>query len=488
MTSFTLPFPLNERRIHLVGAKGTGMCALAEILKSAGAIISGSDVSEMFYTDRILSALGVIVHNFDPANIHTALDLVIHSAAYQANTHPELLHAIELGIPVVTYPEALGAFSRTMDSSGICGVHGKTTTTALAGIVAKACSLPATILAGSAVTDFGGRSTLVLGNELFIAETCEYRRHFLAFSPQRIVLTSVESDHQDYYPDLDSIMDAFLEYTMLLPHGGSLIYCADDGGASSLVGKLCKLRPDIVTVPYGFSAKGSYRITDYRVHEERARVSLAGFISPFSLRLPGRHLSLNATAAIALCNIIADDLDRPLDSGDYASIALALGNFSGSKRRSELIGEARGVLVMDDYAHHPTAIKTTLAGLREFYPQRRLVVDFMSHTASRTKALFDDFAAAFSAADETILHRIYPSARETPDPSVSGRSLFQAVQALGVAATYFEDPLEAADYLVTSLRPGDLFITMGAGDNWQLGKVVYERLVASETVEGKDPV
>ena len=282
MNSFTLPDPLNARQIHLVGAKGTGMCALAEILKASGALINGSDVSDTFYTDRILSALGVAVHDFNPANIHAALDLVIHSAAYRADTHPELLRAKELGIPVATYPEALGALSRTMDSSGICGVHGKTTTTALTGIVARACGLPATILAGSAVSDFGDRSTLVLGNELFIAETCEYRRHFLSFSPHRIVLTSVEPDHQDYYPDLDSIMDAFLEYTLLLPDGGSLIYCSDDRGAANLAIRLHELRPDVVIVPYGFSAKGKYRITDYRVRDERARFSLAGFTVPFS--------------------------------------------------------------------------------------------------------------------------------------------------------------------------------------------------------------
>lgn len=486
MNTFILPDRLSGYRIHLVGAKGTGMCALAEILQASGSIVSGSDVSDTFYTDRILSALGVVVKDFNPANIHEAIELVVHSAAYRADTHPELVQAKKLGIPIATYPEALGALSRTMDSSGICGVHGKTTTTALTGVLARACGLPATILAGSAVSDFGDRSTLILGKDLFIAETCEYRRHFLSFSPKRIVLTSVEPDHQDYYPDYDSIMDAFLEYTQLLPEGGTLIYCSDDRGASDLASRLYGHRPDISAIAYGFSAPGRFHITDYLVHNERARFHLAGYSIPFSLRLPGRHLALDATAALALCHTVADDLDRPLDSADLVAMASAIDGFAGSRRRSELIGEARGVLVMDDYAHHPTAIRTTLAGLREFYPQRRLVVDFMSHTASRTKALFDDFAAAFDMADETVLHRIYPSAREAPDPSVSGRKLFQAILASGVPATYFENPLEAADYLVATLRPGDLFITMGAGDNWQLGRVVHDRLKADGTSDTKD--
>jgi UDP-N-acetylmuramate--alanine ligase len=482
-----LPDPLKNRRIHLVGAKGTGMCALAEILCAAGAIVSGSDVPDAFYTDRILAALGIPVTEFDQENVKSTTDLVIHSAAYRPDQHPELLKAKDSGIPLATYPEALGGLSRTMDSSGICGVHGKTTTTALAGIVARACGFPATILAGSAVADFGDRSTLVLGNKLFIAETCEYRRHFLSFSPRRIVLTSIEPDHQDYYPDLQSIMAAFLEYILLLPAGGALVYCADDAGASDLVARFGRLRSDVRIVPYGFSATGKFRISDYHVSGESAGFELAGIPEPFHLRLPGRHLALDATAALALCSILAEDLGRSLTTADYSGIALALSAFAGSRRRSEIIGEANGVLIMDDYAHHPTAIKTTLAGLREFYPARRLVVDFMSHTASRTKALFVEFATAFQNADEVILHRIYPSAREAPDPSVSGEKLYQAVKETGVISSYFENPLDASDYLAGSLGSGDLFITMGAGDNWQLGRLVHERLKSGNPAGRKDP-
>ena len=486
MSSINFPFPLNGRRIHLVGAKGTGMCALAEILTTAGAIITGSDVSDIFYTDSILSALGLVVQDFNPDNIYPTLDMVIHSAAYRSDVHPELLRAQALNIPIFTYPEALGGLSRTMNSSGICGVHGKTTTTALAGIVAKACGLPATILAGSSVSDFGDRCTLNLGNQLLIAETCEYRRHFLHFSPRQIVLTSIEPDHQDYYPDLQSIMDAFVDYVTLLPQGSPLVYCADDSGASALVRQLGAKRPDIKTVPYGFSAAGRFRLTDYKVSSERARFTLAGIPEAFSLRLPGRHLALDAAAAIALCSILAEDVRGPLDLNDYSSISKALDGFAGSRRRSEIIGEVSGVLIMDDYAHHPTAIVTTLAGLREFYPERRLVVDFMSHTASRTKALFAEFAEAFETADEVILHRIYPSAREPVDPSVSGEKLYQAVKASGKTASYFEYPLEATDYLLTNLKSGDLFITMGAGDNWQLGRRVFDCLKLTASKNGKD--
>ena len=201
----SLPADLAGARIHLVGAKGTGVCALAELLVGAGAVVSGSDVEDVFYTDEVLAAIGVSVHPFSASNVGRGLNLVIHSAAYRPDTHPELIRARELHIPVMTYPEALGSLSSTRDSSGICGVHGKTTTTALAGTIARSLGLPAAVLVGSAVGAFGGRSTLTLGSELLIAETCEYRRHFLCFRPRRIVLTSIEPDHQDYYPDYESI-------------------------------------------------------------------------------------------------------------------------------------------------------------------------------------------------------------------------------------------------------------------------------------------
>lgn len=170
---------------------------------------------------------------------------------------------------------------------------------------------------------------------------------------------------------------------------------------------------------------------------------------------------------------------RALLPGELSAMVAAVESFSGSRRRSEVLGEARGVLFMDDYGHHPTAIEVTLAGLREFYPTRRLVVDFMSHTCSRTRALLEEFGGAFGDSDLTVLHRIYPSAREAPDPGMTGRVLYERVRANASSASvdgirYFEEPLEALPFLRAELRPGDLFITMGAGDNWKLGKALYD--------------
>lgn len=492
MSTSLLPDSMRGFRMHLVGAKGTGMAALAEILAARGALLSGSDVADVFYTDAILSAIGLRPEvGFSASHLSADLGLVIHSPAYRRDANPELIEAARRGIPILSYPEALGELSRRYDSSGIAGVHGKTTTTALAGSIAAALGLPATILAGSAVSSFGGRSTLIRGDRFFIAETCEYRRNFLAFSPRRIVLTSVEPDHQDFYPTYGDILAAFVEYALLLPPGGELIHCADDPGSAEAAYIASSKRPDLRLLPYGRKAKGPFRLVSYEAGEGRASFHLAGFDRDFSLRVPGEHIALDACAALALTfSILAEYRGQTeafscIGPEDLATAAAALFAFSGSKRRSEILGEAGGVLFMDDYGHHPTAIRETIRGIKAFWPGRRLIVDFMSHTYSRTKALFDEFTASLDGADALVLHRIYPSAREEPDPSVSGKKLYEAVasrwSALGKKAPllYFEEVLDAEDSLAALLEPGDLLLTMGAGDNWRLGAALYDRRLQS---------
>jgi UDP-N-acetylmuramate--alanine ligase len=470
-------------RVHLVGAKGTGMTALAEILAARGAILSGSDVPDTFYTDAILASLGVrLGSGFDAAQLPSDAALVVHSAAYPRESNPQLLEAARRGLPLLSYPEALGRLSLLSDSSGIAGVHGKTTTTAIAGSLALALGLPATTLAGSAVAGFGNRSTSIHGDRYFIAETCEYRRNFLSFRPRRIVLTSIEPDHQDFYPTFDDIFSAFLDYLRLLPRGGQLIYCAEDEGAALAARRIAAERPDLAFSPYGTGAEGAFSLLSYEASGGEARFRLSGFDRDFKLRVPGRHIALDAAAALALAfSIWRDYKGSEAGGGELDAAAAAIAGFSGSKRRSEILGEADGVLFMDDYGHHPTAIRETIKGIKAFWPERRLVVDFMSHTYSRTKALFSEFVASLDGADAAVLHGIYASARELPDPEVSGRGLFEALRARDAAASrtrpllYFEGVLEGVDGLESFLKPGDLFLTMGAGDNFRLGRELLDR-------------
>jgi len=471
----------------MVGAKGTGMTALAEILASMGALLEGSDVADIFYTDAILEKIGLRLHvGFEPTALPRDCILVIHSAAYSREDNPQLVEAKKRGLPILNYPEALGALSRRQSSAGISGVHGKTTTTALAGAIAREMGLPATVIAGSAVANFGGKSTMIAGKGLLVAETCEYRRHFMNFSPDRIVLTSVEPDHQDYYPTYADIAQAFEDYVRLLPRGGALVWCADDPGADDVAHRAFAARPDIRSIPYGEKAQGPFNLRSYEASEGRAVFRLGGFDRDFELHVPGRHVALDAIAALALCLDLAGD-DAQGESRLRSLVeagARAISAFAGSKRRSELLGEAGGVVFMDDYGHHPTAVAKTIEGVRSFWPSRRLVVDFMSHTYSRTKALLGEFAESLDLADAVILHGIYASARESKDPSVSGEILAEKVAGrAGVAkhggrVDFFERPLDAFTALSGSLRPGDLFLTMGAGDNWKLGEALLREFTS----------
>jgi UDP-N-acetylmuramate--alanine ligase len=489
----------NGAKIYCVGIKGTGTAALAELLHETGFAVSGSDGPDVFYTDAILKDLGIPYYeNFDPSHVPADADLVVHSAAYN-DSNCEIAQAKKLNLPVIKYTDALGAYSALFDSSAIAGVHGKTTTTAITGTLLRAAGVPARVLAGSAVANFSpvlpdspadsvhsiasaGRSTLNLGSQFFVAETCEYRRHFLAFHPRRIVLTSVESDHQDYYPTYADIRDAFVEYAGKLPPGGALIYCADDPGASE-VAKICQEKckdkqqdkgKDIQFIPYGFTAPGRFQITSYTTGGERSRFTLAGFPGEWRLRIPGRHIVLDAAAAIALTVLLEESILSDTKRIRSDTLQNALESFSGSRRRSEILGEAGGILFMDDYGHHPTAVAATLSGLKEFYPDRRLIVSFMSHTYTRTAALLDEFAASLKSADIVFLHKIYPSARETYSGGVTGKTLFEKTAALRENVYYVEEPEDAAAQLKQMLKPGDLFITMGAGDNWKLGRLLFD--------------
>jgi UDP-N-acetylmuramate--alanine ligase len=477
-----VPSQLRGVPVYFVGIKGTGMAALAELFQARGAVVSGSDGTDTFYTDEVLTALGIPYYEgFAAEQVPEKVSFVVYSAAYDPRENPELQAAVARGIPIIEYTAALGEVSARARSTGIAGVHGKTTTTALAGTLVRELALPGFVLVGSAVRGFGDRSTYVGGERYFIAETCEYRRHFLAYRPQRIVVTSVDADHLDYYRDAEDVQSAFVEYARLLPEGGELIYCADDPGAAETAHRAERERPDLRLIPYGFEAEGDFRILSREIRSGRQYFRLAGFGEEFSLRIPGAHTVLNAAAACAVAaGIMAEEgQDARRRAQDFAR---ALESFRGSRRRSEILGEASGVLCVDDYGHHPREIALTLEGFRRFYPERRLIVDFMSHTYSRTEALFDQFPPAFDAADEVILHKIYASARER-EGRIDGRELYRAVQERHGRVRYFHEVLDAAEYLEKHLRPGDLLITMGAGDNWRLSHEMLRRLAASEEAQ-----
>lgn len=476
---------------HFIGIKGTGMAALAEIFCAEGAKVSGSDVSDVFYTDAILRKIGVHPLLFDAKNITSALDLVVHSSAYTAENNCEVKAALELGLPVLLYSEALGELSRTMTSAAVSGVHGKTTTAGIIGTLLKDLPLPSLTLAGSSIASFGGSCVMISKSfaksggkdRFFAAETCEYQRHFMAFCPDAVILTAVESDHEDYYPAFKDIQAAFVDFICKLPVGGTLIYCADDPGARETAAQACGKRPDIVLVPYGETAEGPWRISDYEVRSGRQLFTVAD-IGRCSLEISGRHNVRNAAAALALVSAF---LERAGESpaAYYEQLKKSLREFRGGKRRSEIVARevnryGQDLIFIDDYAHHPTAIKTTLEGYRLFYPNHTIIVDFMSHTYSRTAALLDDFARSFGDADMVVLNDIYASARETAsDFNITGRDLYKRALKYHSAVSYEPDFTKAAQLIKDALdrktgKEGYVFVTMGAGDNFKVGQLVLD--------------
>lgn len=463
-----------------------------EILFHNGALITGSDVSERFYTDEILERLGLAALPFSESNVTKETDYVIYSSAYKPETNPDLIAASRLGIPTMLYTEALGSYSGRAFSAGICGVHGKTSTTGLAGTILKELDLPAQVLAGSVISSFGNTCTYTsplldaADKKIFVAETCEYQRHFMSFCPSVIVLTSVESDHQDYYPTFADIQKAFVEYICKLPQNGICIYCADDDGAAETVDIARASRGDIKFIPYGTNAGGEYSLKFGECAAEKNNFSV-GFLGEAFLRVPGRHEVMDACAAAALCSELLKACGKnPADGGYVERIKRGLEKFSGGRRRSELVARRKNlhgddIIFVDDYGHHPTAIRTTLAGFREFYSGRKIIVDFMSHTYTRTAALLEEFASSFAAADTVIINRIYGSARENAAAaSVTGETLCERTKKYHGDVHYKKEFDEAAAFARTLLEEkaapdfpnGYLFVTMGAGDNWKVGKIL----------------
>ena len=482
MEKFTLPSELKGVHIHFVGIKGTGMAALTEILHARGAFITGSDVEDVFYTDQVLAAIGIKALPFSAENITGDICCVIYSSAYNFETNCELQIAREKHIPCLLYSQSLGQISAHAYSCGIAGVHGKTTTTGLTGSILQQFSLPVQVLAGSMISSFGthGSCTLNRGHKYFVAETCEYQRHFMDFHPQKIILTSVESDHQDYYPTYNDILNAFVDYICLLPAGGQLIYCCDDKGACEAVSLAEKKRSDIVFTPYGEGADSEFKITFGKVETGRQYFSLKAFGDyQFYLRIPGKHLVLNAAAAIALVvGLLQADSSAECKPGTEPLQGTAQGSGTGF------------VFSTDTADKIAAGLEKTLEGYKKFYPDRLLIVDFMAHTYSRTAALLEEFARCFSAADQVILHKIYGSAREkAEDASVTGKTLWEKVREHHPYVRYYEEIMDALPDMKRELESSQnkgakngtdaekiLFITMGAGDNWKLGRKLLEDL------------
>lgn len=449
---------LKLRRIHFVGAGGVGMSGLAEILLlSTPLTISGCDRERGENTDR-LAALGAKIQTgHDPGHL-SDVDLVVISSAVD-DSNPEVAAARERGIPVIRRAQMLGQIMRLKQGIAIAGTHGKTTTTSLVGMILTEAGFDPTIVVGGRVRILGTNARLGRGDFL-VAEADEYDRSFLELTPDVAVITNVEADHLDCYRDLADIVDAFVLFANRVPFYGAVIACIDDPGVGAVLPRVEKR-----VVTYGESPQAHLRGRNIALEASGTRFEVwdseQGLLGEIQLPLPGRHNVANALAAIA----VGRELLVP-----FPDIARALAGFTGVVRRFEKKGERNGVLVVDDYAHHPTEVAATLSAARQVYPDRRLVTLFQPHLYSRTRDFAADFGRALLGADVAVVTDVYPS-REKPLPGVTGQLVVQAAREAGHRnLVYIADKKKVSERLERLLKPGDLLLTMGAGDVVKFGE------------------
>jgi len=454
------------RRLHFVGVGGSGMSGIAEVLVNMGYAVSGSDLAGSPATER-LAGLGARIHlGHDPGHVQDAEVVVISSAVGEEN--PEVLEARRRRIPVIPRAEMLAELMRLKYGVAVAGAHGKTTTTAMIAEVLTRGGLDPTVVIGGRVGSL--KSGAKLGNgEIMVAEADESDGSFLKMKPTIAVVTNIDREHLDHYADLEEIRDAFSQFLSRVPFYGEAVVCLDEPNVRTVVDGL-----DRNLLTYGLCDDADLRATEievsglessFVVHREGARLGTV------RLHTPGRHQIYNSLAAVG----VGLELDVPFDT-----IAAALGEFPGVERRMQRRGEALGAVVLDDYGHHPTEIAATLAAVREGFGKRTVVV-FQPHRFSRTQALLDEFAAAFSDADHVILTEIYP-AGEKPIAGVDGHAVARALTAHGHPSVVFEPALGAIpDLLRQTVRPGDLVLTLGAGDVWKVGEELIRSAAAEPT-------
>jgi UDP-N-acetylmuramate--alanine ligase len=445
-----------HKRIHFVGIGGIGMSGLAEIAAAEGLAVSGCDMKASATTARLTSHGIDVAVGHDPAHVDRASLIVISSAVKRDN--PEVVRAGVAGVPVMRRAEFLGEITGRKKTVAIAGTHGKTTTTAMASFILREAGLDPTIVVGGMMHDL--RTNAVLGKgDVLVVEADEYDRSFLAFHPTIAVVTNIESDHLDIYRDLDDIRGAFRDFARLVPEAGVLIGCSDEPEVEALLAQSGKR-----TVRYGIGEGATLRATNLRFAEGTSTYELTSggeVLGTVTLKLPGEHYVRNSLAAIAA----ALELGVPM-----AEIAAALAKFRGVERRFQRLGEHRGSIVIDDYAHHPTEIRATLAAARGSFPGRRVVALFQPHLYSRTRDFAREFAEALAEADEAWVAPIYP-AREQPIPGIDASTIAGAAGGGNVRAIEGTN-VEIAARLARELAPGSIFVSMGAGDVHEVAEIL----------------
>ncbi|HUR92988.1 MAG TPA: UDP-N-acetylmuramate--L-alanine ligase [Gemmatimonadales bacterium] len=452
--------PTDTRPVHFVGIGGAGMSALALIACRRGVVVSGCDTDPSGAAD--LAAMGArIWQGHDPAHLDGARAVVVTAAVASGNA--ELDRARALGVPVVPRKEALAALIGAARSVAVSGTHGKTTTTVMTTEALAAAGLAPTGIAGGRVSGWGGNARLA-GDDLFVVEADEYDKAFLTLHPTVAIVNNVEPDHLECYGSMAALESAFVEFA---GRAETAVVSADDPGARLIATRLPRA-PRL----FGFADDADVRITEVVQRADRTEATIVwrgGRALPVRLRVPGVHNLRNAVAALAATDAIGGDVTRA---------AAALAEFGGVGRRFERLGEHGGIAVVDDYAHHPSELVATLAAARQAYPGRRLVAVFQPHLYSRTAAHGQAMGEALAAADLVVVTEVY-AAREQPLEGVSGRQVVDAARRAGADARFEPSRADVGRRVYEVLAPGDVVLTLGAGDITRVGPELVRWLDAA---------
>jgi UDP-N-acetylmuramate--alanine ligase len=453
------------KHIHFVGIGGIGMSGIAELLINLGYQVSGSDIQDSPVTARLAHLGGKIFHGHKRENLGEA-DVVVYSSAVSSD-NPEIIEATERYIPVIPRAEMLAELMRLKYGVAIAGSHGKTTTTSMIASILTSAGLDPTVVIGGRLDIWGGSNAKLGQGDILVAETDESDGSFMTLSPTIAVVTNMDHEHMDYYGHMDAIREAFIDFINKIPFYGLAIICLDN---EEIQGIVPHLRKRYIT--YGTNSQADLRATN--IERDMLEVSFEALyqnetLGSVQVGMPGDHNVLNALAAIA----VAQELDVQM-----ADIKEGLKSLGGLARRFQIKGEKGGILLVDDYGHHPTEISAVLETAKECWPEKRLVVVFQPHRFTRTEALYDRFTISFNQADLLILAPIY-AAGESPLEGVDSEWLYQGIKEHGhreVNLCHSQD--EILQLLLRVITSGDLVMTLGAGDIYHVGEELLKRLKA----------
>jgi UDP-N-acetylmuramate--alanine ligase len=457
---------LKKYHIHFVGIGGIGMSGIAELLLNLGYKVSGSDLASTWITQRLTSLGGIIFQGHTKNHIKGADVVVISSAVGQDN--PEIAAAHKATIPVIPRAEMLAELMRIKFSIAVAGAHGKTSTTSMVASVLAQGGLDPTVVIGGKLKGIGSNALLGQG-EFIVAEADESDGSFLKYSPTIAVVTNIDNEHLDFYKDLNEIKAVFLSFIDRLPFYGVAVLCLDNEGIQELIPSIKKR-----FCTYGLTSQADLKACDITFKGFQSRFNVFfkdNLLGEVALNLPGMHNVYNSLASIS----VGLELNIP-----FNVIKQALETIEGVARRLEIKGQVKGVTIVDDYGHHPTEIKTTLEAICKSWPKRRKVVVFQPHRYSRTQKLFDEFTRAFYQSDILLVMPIYP-AGEKMIPGVTASKLVESIRAHGHKDVIFIGGVdECLTYLDELTKPGDLILTLGAGNVFKAGEAFLEKWTSSE--------